>query len=103
MPSFFSIRFCFVVFFFVFCLDYLALQALTCSVKTSRFETVLPNLYFNKMNLRFNKFFLDFRKLKLCFIGCKSSFGVTFFEEKDVLLKFYHCENVSFFDNLRKV
>lgn len=82
MPSFFSIRFCFVVFFFVFCLDYLALQALTCSVKTNRFETVLPNLYFDKMNLDFSKFFLDFRKLKLCFIGRKSSFGVTFFLKK---------------------
>ena len=73
MPSFFSIRFCFVVFFFVFCLDYLALQALTCSVKTSRFETVLPNLYFDKMNLDFSKFFLDFRKLKLCFANTQTS------------------------------
>ena len=73
MPSFFSIRFCFVVFFFVFCLDYLALQALTCSVKTSRFETILPNLYFDKMNLDFSKFFLDFRKLKLCFTNTQTS------------------------------
>ena len=73
MPSFFSIRFCFVVFFFVFCLDYLALQALTCSVKTSRFETVLPNFYFDKMNLDFSKFFLDFRKLKLCFANTQTS------------------------------
>lgn len=73
MPSFFSIRFCFVVFFFVFYLDYLALQALTCSVKTSIFETVLPNLYFNKMNLDFSKFFLDFRKLKLCFANPQTS------------------------------
>ena len=73
MPSFFSIRFCFVVFFFVFCLDYLALQALTCSVKTSRFETILPNLYFDKMNLDFSKFFLDFRKLKLCFANTQTS------------------------------
>lgn len=31
------------------------------------------------LNLRFSKFFLDFRKLKLCFIGRKSSFGVTVF------------------------
>ena len=31
------------------------------------------------LNLRFGKFFLDFRKLKLCFIGRKSSFGVTVF------------------------
>ncbi len=74
MPSFFSIRFCFVVFFFVFCLDYLALQALTCSVKTSRFETILPNLYFDKMNLDFSKFFLDFRKLKRSFVLPKRAF-----------------------------
>ena len=73
MPSFFSIRFCFVVFFFVFCLVYLALQALTCSVKTNRLATVLPNLYFDKMNLDFSKFFLDFRKLKLCFANTQTS------------------------------
>lgn len=37
------------------------------------------NARFGFVNLRFSKFFLDFRKLKLCFVGRKSSFGVTVF------------------------